>query len=63
MDKWESVERGVVTVDEYSSWYGCCGWTGLEPNTFCENGHLIATELSDHCSPVVQFHSDRVRMR
>ncbi|KAB1192748.1 hypothetical protein GJR96_04545 [Haloferax sp. MBLA0076] len=47
---------------EYASFFGCCGPTGRKPNTFCENGHKFATEMSDHCSPVVQLHVERVRM-
>ena len=58
MDRMEA-----VPMDEYVSFFGCCKLLGETPNTFCENGHRFATEISDHCSRVIQVHHDRVRVR
>ncbi|WP_224269436.1 hypothetical protein [Haloprofundus salinisoli] len=55
MDRFEA-----APIEEYVTFYGCCELTGEAPNTFCVNGHKYATEISDHCSRVVQLHRDRV---
>ncbi|WP_276302187.1 hypothetical protein [Halorussus lipolyticus] len=58
MDRMEA-----VPIEEYTDFFGCCGLRGKVPNTFCPNGHRFATEISDHCSRVVQIHRDRVEVR
>lgn len=58
MDRFEA-----APLDEYVSFFGCCELTGDAPNTFCMNGHRFATEISDHCSRVIQLHRDRVTVR
>ncbi|WP_207589177.1 hypothetical protein [Halomontanus rarus] len=57
MDRFEA-----APLEEYVTFFGCCKLTGETPNTFCVNGHRFATEISDHCSRVVQLHRDRVRV-